>query len=68
MCCTFLIQRKKTKEVSSAVLLLCFYIYIRFILDRTTTDAANAYKRPMALRVGDGNNKYDLANVLAHVR
>ena len=38
------------------------------IVDRTTTDGARAYKRPMALRVGDGNNKYDLANVLAHVR
>ena len=37
-------------------------------LDRTTTDAAAAYKRPLALRVGDGNNKYDLANVLAHLR
>ena len=26
------------------------------------------FKRPIALRVGDGNNKYDLANVLAHLR
>ena len=36
--------------------------------DHTTTKAALAFKRPIALRVGDGNNKYDLANVLAHLR
>ena len=36
--------------------------------DYTTTKAARAFKRPIALRVGDGNNKYDLANVLAHLR
>ena len=26
------------------------------------------FKRPLALRVGDGNTKYDVANVLAHLR
>ena len=36
--------------------------------DRTTTAAAKAFKRPLALRVGDGNNKYDLANILSHLR
>ena len=36
--------------------------------DTTTTAGADAFKRPIALRVGDGNNKWDLANVLAHVR
>ena len=36
--------------------------------DRTTTMGAKAYKRPLALRVGDGNTKYDLANVLAYIR
>ena len=36
--------------------------------DHTTTKAALAFKRPIALRVGDGNNKFDLANVLAHLR
>ena len=26
------------------------------------------FKHPIALRIGDGNTKYDLANVLAHLR
>ena len=36
--------------------------------DRITTWASNAFKRPLALCVGDENTNYDLANVLSHLR
>ena len=63
---TTLMEPRRIKEVNHGHTLNHVSNWLN--LDRTATDAAAAYKRPMALRVGDGNTKYDLANCLSHVK
>ena len=63
---TTLMEPRRLKEIKHRHTL--YHVYNFLNLDRTTSAAAAAYKRPMALRVGDGNTKYDLANCLSHVK
>ena len=49
-------------------ILTFLYLMCAFILDRAPTHCANAFRRPLALKVGDGKNKYDLSYVLANQR
>lgn len=56
------------KEVKILIFFTLKTTFTNSHLDRTTSKASAAFKRPLAVKVGDGNNKYCLANVLAHLK
>ena len=63
---TYRVLPRGTKEVRC--LPVVFNLYTFDSLDRAPTLCSNSFKHALSLRVGDGNNKYDFSNVLAHQR